>query len=120
MRAKLQDVRRRVAILRNALLAPSAAEIRRCLPELVEAVRCLSSVEQSLRSQNSNGAHGEEDLARELKTLKHDLLMVHRLIDHSAAFYRGWANLLGAATAGYMPSGEAAPLTAPTVVWMQG
>jgi hypothetical protein len=118
MRAKLQDVRRRVAILRCALLAPSAGEIHGCLPEVMEAVRCLSSIQQEL--QNSNRGHDEEDFARELKALNNDLRLVHRLIDHSVAFYQGWARLLGSATAGYMRSGESAPLTVPGAVWVQG
>lgn len=107
---------RRVAVLRRALLSPLPEEIWRCLPELVEAVQCLRSVEHDLRSQ----ACRDEEVAGELRALRKDLRMVHKLIDHSTAFYHGWANLLGAATAGYVSSGEAATLTPPAAICMEG
>lgn len=119
MRAKLQDVRRRVATLRRTLLSPSAEEIRLHLPELMEAVQRLDDIQNELRSHGARDAQNG-DLAQELQALKKELRMVHRLIDHSVAFYQGWAKLFGSATGGYMSSGEAAPLTTPAVVWMQG
>ena len=84
-----------------ALLSPSPEEIERCLPALEEAVRCLAGAEQELEHPGLGG---------ELNALKNELRIVSRLIEHGAAFYQGWAKLLGAATAGYMPTGEAAPI----------
>lgn len=115
-RSNIRIARRHIAVLRNALLSPRPDEIERCFSALVEAAGCLRAVEQVLQSQG--GEHPE--LRSELTALRSELAMVHRLVEHGAAFYQGWARLLGVATAGYMPSGEGAPLTAAGTLSMQG
>lgn len=116
MRSKVSNARTHVASLRAALLLPSPDEIGRCLPALMEAVQCLGSVEHELRDRGRD----HPDLRSELKALLNELRLVNQLIEHGAALCQGWATLLGAATAGYMPSGEAVPLTAPGVISVEG
>jgi len=48
----------------------------------------------------------------ELSGLKREIRVVARLIENGAAFCRDWAARFGAAEAGYVASGEAAPLGA--------
>ena len=98
MPSGITSARRHVEALRAALLSPSPEAIERCLPALEEAVRCLTGAEKELRD------------AAACRALRNELRIVNRLIEHGAAFYQGWAKLLGAATAGYMPTGEAAPI----------
>jgi hypothetical protein len=116
MRSKVSSIRAQVAQLRTALLLPSPDAIERCLPELTEAVQGLLTLEHELR------ARGKEpgDLGPELSALRDELGLVSQLIAHGAGLYQGWAALLGAATAGYTPSGEAAPLTAPGAISVRG
>jgi len=45
-------------------------------------------------------------LRGELGALRNELRIVNRLIEHGAAYYQGWAKLLGAAAGGYMPTGR--------------
>ena len=97
-----------MSALRSALLSPTPDAIVECLPGLAEAAQCLGAVEQELRMQGAR----HPELGRELRALKDDLGLLHRLLEHGAAFYHGLANLMGSATAGYTPSGKAAPLTA--------
>ena len=107
MPSRISKARRHVEALRAALLCPGPEEIERCLPGLEEAARSLAAAETEL---SASGA-ARPILARELRALSHELKLASRLIEHGAAFHSGWAKLLGAAAAGYMPTGEAAPIT---------
>lgn len=115
MRSNLNLARTRIEQLRSALRSPSPEEIERCLPGLVEAAACLGLIQQQLGCEAF-----EPELGRELKALKNDLNLVGRLIEHGAAFYLGWAKLLGSATSGYTPSGEAAPISAAGTMSIRG
>ena len=100
MPSRTHNARRQVEALRLALLTPSPEEVWLCLPGLEEAVRCLTATEQ------------ESPNTAELRALKSDLRIVTRLIEHGAALHQGWARLLGAVTAGYTATGDAAPVAA--------
>ena len=115
MRTNLRTARTHLATLRQALQSPSPEEIGRCVPSLVEAAGCLSRMEQQLRQEAADA-----ELAAELKQLRNDLKIVARMIEHGAAFYRGWASLLGAAAAGYTPAGSAAEIQVTGTVSMRG
>src|SRR5712692_10331430 len=103
MPSGINHARTQVEALSIALLSPSPEEVGRCLPALEEAARSLTGAEKELRS-------GAAD-RQELQALRNELRVVNRLIECGAAYYQGWAKLLGAATAGYMPTGEAAPIS---------
>jgi hypothetical protein len=121
MRSKVKDARERVAVLRTALLSPSPEELERCVPDLMKAavglgLMGMGSMDQEL--QEHRGEHPE--IAGELAALKNDLRLVKKLIEHGAGLHQGWARLLGAAAAGYTPSGEASPLAAASAVSVEG
>ena len=115
MRSNLNLARTRIGQLRGALLSPSPEEIERCLPGLVEAAACLGLIQQQLGLEAP-----DPELGRELKALKNDLSAVNKLIEHGAEFYRGWAKLLGSATSGYTPTGDAAPISAVGTMSIRG
>jgi hypothetical protein len=118
MLSKLRNARAQVATLRMALIGPFPEPIIQCLPGLAEAAQNLASVEQELRAM---GTRPEDPRLRaEVEALKRDLYLVNGLIERGAAFFQGCASLLGAATAGYRPSGEAAPLIASGCISIQG
>lgn len=104
MLLRTKQAREKIAALRLALLSPSPEEISAALPGLEEAVRCLQTVERELRE----GACAPYEVRRELKLLKNDLRISRRLIEHGAAFCRGWAKMLGAGPS-YTPAGQPAP-----------
>jgi hypothetical protein len=116
MRSSISAVRGHIAALRAALLSRSPEPIEECLPRLVEAVGCLSQMERQLRAECAL----DPESLKELKALKRDLRAVGKLIEHGAKFYQGWANLLSAATTGYTPAGEIAPLSASGTIWIRG
>jgi hypothetical protein len=110
----LRNAQDRVARMRAALLTPTPEAIEQCLPGLAEAAGLLSHVQRDL------AAGGERDILSELHSLRRELSALARLIAHGAEFYRGWAALLGAATGGYMPSGEAVPVSPAGKISIQG
>jgi hypothetical protein len=110
----LQNARDRVAKMRSVLLTPTPEAIEECLPGLAEAADLLGRVQQDL------AAGGRRDILVELHALRRELGALAKLIGHGAEFYRGWANLLGAATAGYTPTGEAAPVAPSGRISIQG
>jgi hypothetical protein len=136
--ASINDARASVAAVRAALKKPSPDQLMACLPALSEAAGRLSAIETELlrngrTAKQDRPSDNEPDsewvstsppdsgeITRALKSLKSELRAAVNLIEHGAAFYRGWARLLGAATAGYTPSGEAAPLAAPGSVSVAG
>ena len=103
----ISHARRCVEGLRIALLSPSPQEMAACLPALEQAVQDLSSLQQEL----SAGTGGSAGLRSEVAALARELRVVTRLADHGAALNLGWARLLGGMVAGYLPTGEPAPLT---------
>ena len=104
--------------MRSALLSPaqSPGDLMDCVPGLSTAAGCLSAIEHQLQARPAVSI----DRVRELRSLQAELRAVQKLIEHGAAFHRGWARLLGAAAAGYTSSGEAAPLAARGSLAMEG
>jgi hypothetical protein len=115
---KVRSARAQIAALRTALIGPSPDPIVQCMSGLAEAAQNLGSVEHELRS--AGGQPDDPDLRAEVKALKDDLRLVKGLIERGAALFQGWASLLGAATGGYCPSGEAAPLAATGCISVHG
>lgn len=91
-----------------------------CLPGLSQAAGCLSAIEHRSQAKPVVSLVASIDHVRELKSLQAELRAVQKLIEHGAAFHRGWARLLGAAAAGYTSSGETAPLAARGSLAMEG
>jgi hypothetical protein len=118
MRANIKLVRGHVAALRIALLSHTPEPIERCLPRLVDAAGCLGMIEQELRARRPGRADAQS--IQDLNVLKGELRAVHKLIEHGAKFYQGWANLLSAATSDYTRAGEAAPLSAAGTISIRG
>lgn len=116
MRSNLSTAQSHVQALRRALLSSSPEEIEQCLPLLSEAAGCLTTIQRELALQPDQ----DPGFAGELKTLKQELRVVTKLIEHGAAFWQGWARLFGAATGGYTPSGEPRPVAAVGTVSLRG
>lgn len=116
----LRTVRLRVESLRMALLEPSQEELNRSLPALEEAAGYLVSIERELRDSGTGPIGHAVGLRTELQTLKNELRIVRRLIENGAAFYQNWARFLGGAEAGYISTGQPAPLGAGGSVSVRG
>lgn len=115
-RSPVAEARAHVAALRQALFSPDPEAILACVPGLALAAECMQTVERELRAQPALAI----DEVRELNALKSELGAVHKLIEHGARFYRGWARILGSAAAGYTASGEAAALAPAGSVALEG
>ena len=140
----VQRARRHVDALRLALQSPSPEELERYLPALEEAVACLQGIEQSLSSKSGNSMsansakpaagdlagdldesesadHGlQRPMLQQLHALNNELEIAQRLVIHGTAFCDTWARMLGGAAGGYVASGDAAPLSIPGTVSVEG
>src|SRR5579871_5670470 len=94
-------VRRHIETLRLALVSSSLEEIEECLPSLDKAVHTLTSAAQDPPAESRV----------EIEALRAELHVVTSLLQNGTMLYEGWARLLGAWIAGYVRTGEAAPLT---------
>src|SRR5271157_5867281 len=101
-------------------LVAARAEVKRASELLVDAspeafAGCHGALERAVseladfRSQCAAvpGSAGARSMALGLRT---EVLRAARLIENLAAFYRGWERILGAMSAGYTASGDAAPV----------
>jgi hypothetical protein len=113
--APLNGARARVAQMRSALLNPTPEAIEECLPGLAEAADMLGRVQQDLAA----GAE-RHNIFMDMQALRRELAELNQLIVRGAGFYGGWAKLLGAATGGYMASGEAAPVKPASKIFIRG
>ncbi len=111
----LPTARARVARMRSALLNPTPEAIEECLPGLAEAADLLGRVQQDLAA----GAE-RHNIFMDMQALRRELAELNRLIVRGAGFYGGWAKLLGAATGGYVASGEAAPVKPAGTISIRG
>jgi hypothetical protein len=102
--SNLRIARERLTKLRAALSAPTPESIEDCLPGLIEAAESLGRVQNDIRE------HGADEFLFDLHALQRDLRISRQLIERGAAFYRGWAGILAAASAGYTSSGEPRPM----------
>jgi hypothetical protein len=100
MRPSITIVRRHVEILRLALISYSLDEIEGCLSSLDDAIPALASAARDPQPESR----------AEIKALRNELDIVARLLENGMKLNEGWARLLGAWVAGYMCTGEAAPL----------
>jgi hypothetical protein len=107
---RVQDARRLVAAVRQALQSASAEEAGRCASLLEQAITSLAGVRDGSR----------EGVRAELDALKVELGILSQVAERGAEFYQGWARALGTAALGYQPTGEAAQLEAPGSVSLQG
>ena len=117
---EVREVRGHIESLRQQLLDPSQESLNGCLPSLEDSIRRMITIQEALRSIPAGNPAAElgpkksaEFAVRgELSGLKREIRVAMRLIENGAAFCRDWAARFGAAEAGYIASGEAAPLGA--------
>ena len=117
MRPSVTIVRRHVETLRLALMSSSLDDIEGCLSSLDDASHGLASAARDLPSpgelqeRGPRGSRLPAESDAEIEALRKELDIVTRLLENGVRLNEGWARLLGAWVAGYMSTGEAAPLT---------
>lgn len=120
-----------VALLRAALIDSTPESLEQTLPGLEQAAQALEQLKTSLHQNRAGGAAipapeappggsplvspdilpptaPHDILRRQLETLDQELRRAARLGANAAAFWQGWARLLGLDT-GYTPAGVTAP-----------
>ena len=116
MQASVEEARRHLDRLREALASPSPREIEEILPDLGKAVASLQELEQKL----AQGEITNPSMALELIALSREIGLVRRLTDHGLELCNGWAVLLATATGGYVASGKPAPLNPGSSLKIEG
>ena len=118
MLSRVQEARRHVDALRNALLSPTPGPVEQSLPNLEEAGACLRRLHAELDAVPAV-PQLQRRLSQELRALRLELSLVQRLAAEGARFHEGWARLLGAFASGYTRDGEAAALAPASTVTVE-
>ena len=107
MLEKIQNARRLVREVREALKSPSPEILTSIIPALEQAISCLHEVEQDSLNKDTT----DSKLRDEIIALRNDLRVIQSLIVQGAAIQGGLARILAAALNGYIGSGEPVPIT---------
>jgi len=86
---------------------------------LSKAADGLALLTEELSGDPPSVGPEREQLLREVHQLRADLSSLAALTAQGLEFCRRWSHVLQSA-AGYLPSGEAAPMTASTTIAIQG
>jgi hypothetical protein len=116
MQASVDEARRHLDRLREALASPSPRAVDEILPDLRKAVASLHELERKL----TQGEITNPNLALELIALSREIGAVRRLTDHGLELCNGWAVLLATAAGGYVASGKPAPLNPGSSLKIEG
>jgi hypothetical protein len=104
------------------MLQASAYTIGEAVPPLVEAATQLAALTKELETKDLKkpDAGPERDkLLLEVRRLKADLARLASLSTQGLEFCRKWSHVLQSA-AGYLPTGEAAPMDRSTSILVRG
>jgi len=99
------------------LLQASADSIGESIPPLVEAATELAELSKEL--QPPQAGPEREKLLLEVRRLKADLSRLAALSAQGLEFCKKWSHAIQSA-AGYLPSGEAAPIGRSTTILVRG
>jgi hypothetical protein len=109
--ARVAALRKRLEKVRAAMLG-SALEsdaIEQSIPQLTQAAEELTALSSEISGNIPAPGAEREKLAREVRHLRADLSRLAALAMHGLEFCRRWSYVIQSA-AGYLPSGEAAPV----------
>ncbi len=116
-------LRKRLEKLRGCMLGPmeqsSADALEQSIPELTEAAEELAALSEELASHPPAPGPQREKLVREVRRLRADLSRLAALSAQGLEFCRKWSHVIQSA-AGYLPSGEAAPIAESTTILVRG
>jgi hypothetical protein len=103
------------------MLQASADSIGESIPPLVEAATELASLSKELQGELKGPEAGpeREKLLLEVRRLKADLSRLAALSTQGLEFCRKWSHAIQSA-AGYLPTGEAAPVDRSTTILVRG
>ena len=116
---RILSVRRHLDRVRDNLLQASPEAIEQTVPDLSKAADGLALLTEELSGDPPSVGPEREQLLREVHQLRADLSSLAALTAQGLEFCRRWSHVLQSA-AGYLPSGEAAPMTASTTIAIQG
>lgn len=107
------------------MLQASAGSIGESIPPLVEAATELAALSKELQTPQAGPEREKlllperEKLLLEIRRLKADLSRLAALSTQGLEFCRKWSHAIQSA-AGYLPTGEAAPIDRSTTILVRG
>lgn len=116
MRGNVEDVRRKIARFRAALIAPSPRQIEDALPELNHAIATMQETERRLAA----GDRADREMAAALTGLVEEIRVTQALADRGLELYRNRARELAMLTGGYGATGMPAPLPTGATIRIEG
>jgi hypothetical protein len=121
--ARITLLRKRLEKLRGCMLGPmvqsSVDAIEQSIPGLTEAAEELAALSEEIASYPPAPGPQREKLVREFRRLRADLSRLAALSAQGLEFCRKWSHVIQSA-AGYLPSGEAAPIAESTTILVRG
>ena len=115
----VQRARASLREARQLLVFPTPETLTGSVPPLERAIRCLETLEQSLRSGRPVGTDREE-LRSALEGLRKEVRPLRALLENAAGLYSGWARWLYTAACGYTARGEPTAPQELRGVWVEG
>jgi hypothetical protein len=115
LHARLESARRAVERSAQLLLNPSSETLDECLDALTAATTALVGCQTYL------SAHaGDPALRAEADRLRQGVQLSGSLLKTAADYHMRWLRILSAAMGGYTADGEAASVSGPARVFVQG
>ena len=113
---QLQQVCGSLKEAREWLMAPSPANVERCIPCLEAAVDGMRLAESEIGSKSEN----LPATRTEMESVRRELRTVNALLEQSAAIHRHWADLLGMAAPGYSADGHPTTVEPSAAIGVKG
>ena len=101
-----QAVRDQLDHARDLLLVPTLKNLLSLTPALERSAGKLAQLEGQVRATGREDLDARQQLRREIHGLRQSLRGIEGLMTNAAAFYSGWAGLIGIGAASYTRTGE--------------
>ncbi len=120
MRDSVDDARRQLDRLREALTSPSPKDLEGTIPELERAVQAMAASVGRMQQDIAQGKAIDAALRHDVAALSGEIGVVQRLLDRGRELCKGRAILVAIAAGGYGASGKPAPLRPSSSIKIEG
>lgn len=120
MRSSVQDARRQIDRLREALISSSPKELEDAVPDLAGAVTSMETSARAFATTLAPGERPDAVLRQELAALRQVIALTQKLIDRGRELCSARAIIVATAAGGYVVSGKPAALRPSASIKIEG